>query len=131
MKTTSTLVSSLVLILSLVACGGSESKDDGPHHYDDSIQSSCTAIQLSAWGSCQSNGTRTRTVLAGDCTITQPLVESCAFCQSIGRLSCVPPSGQSVCCPQGAPFYCPSLTLCYTNATDAVNACWDPVICTG
>ena len=115
------LIAAIALVISLTACGGSSPDETA---YD------CAPIQLSAWSSCQSNGTRTRTVLAGDCAVTYPLVESCDFCQSIGRLSCVPPSGQSMCCPEAAPFYCPSLTLCYTNATDAVHACADAMVCT-
>jgi hypothetical protein len=128
MKTTSTVIYSLVLILSLTACGGS-SENETPPPPEDTTQYYCAPIQLSEWSTCQSNGTRTRTVLAGDCAVTRPLVEACAFCQSIGRVSCVPPSGQSMCCPEVAPFYCPSLTLCYTNATDAVHACTDAMVC--
>src|SRR3990170_270191 len=100
MKTTASIISSLVLILSLTACGGS-SENETPPPTEDTTQYYCAPIQLSEWSTCQSNG----------------------------RVSCVPPSGQSMCCPEAAPFYCPSLTLCYTNATDAVHACTDAMVC--
>ena len=119
MKTSSSTISSLVLILSLAACGGSSPSDDSSSN----SQNSCTPIQLSAWSACQQNGTQTRTVLAGNCLNAEPLVQACAYCASIGRLTCIPQTGPSMCCPPAAPFYCPSATLCYSDANVAVAQC--------
>jgi hypothetical protein len=118
MKTTSTIISSLVLILSLVACGGSQSEDSNE-------QAVCT---FSEWGACEHNGSQARTVLTGTCPAKEPLLRYCTY-------NCGPTVDSAGFthmnyCPEGSPFYCPSLTLCYTNATDAVNACTDALACT-
>jgi hypothetical protein len=108
MKTTSTVISSLVLVLSIAACGGSELSSDP--------QSTCTATQLSAWSACQSNSTRTRTVLAGDCQNYAALVETCDYCESMQLAGCVIPGGYYACCPTASPFYCQSMNGCYSTA---------------
>jgi len=119
MKTTSSIISSLALILSVAACGG-PSTDSSPS------QSSCTAVQLSAWSACQSNSTRTRTVLAGDCQNYEPLVEACDYCESKQLAGCVIPGGYYACCPTASPYYCQSMNLCYSSAGECPT---QPLLC--
>ncbi len=124
MKTSS--ISMSIALLTLIACGGSSPSDSSSNS-----QNSCTPIELSAWSACQQNGTQTRTVLAGNCLNAEPLVQACAYCASIGRLTCIPQTGPSMCCPTAAPFYCSSMTLCYSDATMAVAQCGSAaVVCT-
>jgi hypothetical protein len=116
MKTTSTIVSSLVLILSLTACGGAE---------DSSNSSACTQTQLSAWTDCQSNGLRTRAIVAGDCPVTESLVEACSFhyCDPVAETTCLMADASMMCCPTTAPHYCPTLARCFADAMDAAYTC--------
>jgi hypothetical protein len=135
MKTTSSIISSLVLILSISACGGSSS-DPGP------TEECVYQLQYSAWNACQPDGTQTRTILSryesipGCSTlILGQLSQPCAYvapgCPEQTPNVCKVSNTLSMCCPAAAGYYCARLNVCLTDGMTADAYCGTAVsLCT-
>jgi hypothetical protein len=123
MKPTSSILSSLVLILSLTACGGSSSEDS-------SEQAACV---LSPWSTCGVTGNQVRTIVSGKCGSEDPvdpnytpLVQVCAYYCGTKLIDGYPFTIGY--CSEGQPYYCESLNRCYSDATTAVAECEENTI---
>ena len=133
------ILSSLVLVSSLVACGGSESSSE--------TEECSYELHYSAWGACQPDGTQSRTLLARNeatpgCSAAIPaqLSQPCVYvapvatCPGQAPNICKVSSTLTMCCPSAAAYYCPALNICQIDAHQAVSQCGsgptDVVVCT-
>ena len=130
-----TLISSLVLISSLTACGGA---DNSTGSVPDPIP--CTInYQVTDWSACQPDGTQTRGIVSQTasefgCAAAKPaLTQSCTYtppaaCAAQTPATCKVSDTLTMCCPAGVPYYCASLNVCVTSFTTA--SCPElPTIC--
>ena len=129
------LLSSLVLLSSLAACGGSESSTE--------TEECSYALEYSAWGACQPDGTQTRTLLTRNesspgCSALIPaqLSQACTYvaaCPEQAPNTCKVSATLTMCCPSAAAYYCPALNICQVDAYTAVHQCGsgptDVVVC--
>ena len=122
-----TLIVGIALVLSLVACGGTEGGSNAPPPV-------CTyEIVVSPWGPCV-NGVQSREVVSLTesilgCAPDPVLVQACVLaCPPQAPLTCVTPT-VTMCCPAGTPYYCQGLNVCLAIGNGAGCGGFLPFIC--